>query len=167
MFSQSSLSEPPSSARAFRTLLALGLLLGPLTPPIDAEPLTPIPAIERVLPPPGNPLSDADRTDLKTRAAELCDKIEGVKKANPSNEQLRRLPDVAIYAKAVAWAIDLDEFYAPRELETARELIQQATGRLEQADRRSHTLDSANRTRGEGFYVNARWQHSAVWSCDC
>jgi dienelactone hydrolase len=67
----------------------------------------------------------ADRAELETGLKELqaaIDKLAGLPK-EPG------LPDVQIYHKAVDWALRYNEFFSPKEIATAKELLKQGLAR--------------------------------------
>ena len=93
--------------------------------PADNDPLR-----VRQIPPPGIEIPETDRIELQDRLADL----------NASIEQLRQrdeppvaglLPDVEIFARAVEQALEFDGFYAPRDLENARQLLEEGQARAE------------------------------------
>jgi pimeloyl-ACP methyl ester carboxylesterase len=78
----------------------------------------------RRIPPPGIVISDADRSDLTPRAAELAKEIENLRGALKSRPALLELlPDVEVYHKAVDWALRHDEFFKTNETQAARALL--------------------------------------------
>lgn len=90
---------------------------------IHAGDATPIP---RFVPPPGTPLTDADRTRLTAALAELEKRVAS---ATPSPA----LNDVSIFTKAVGFALRFDEFWdLGKELPRAEWALQQARERLDQ-----------------------------------
>jgi dienelactone hydrolase len=87
----------------------------------------------RPVPPPGIKLSDTDRAELQAGADSLGKTIEELRqelKTKPALLEL--LPDVQIFHNAVRYALAYNEFYAPREVKIAHELIDQGTKRAGQ-----------------------------------
>jgi hypothetical protein len=80
----------------------------------------------RRVPPPGIKIPDSDRADLEAGVAELGKEIQSLGEELKSKPALSALlPDVAIYHKAVDWALRFDEFYKSNEVQVARTLLQQ------------------------------------------
>lgn len=118
-----------------RLLLAATLLPGTLllaqNPPTKGQPKSkpaPPPAVDhlgiKLIPQPGIEISAADRTELDAGLAALGNEIvtlEDSLKAKP--DQLALLPDIAIFYKAVAWALRYNEFFEPKQVEVARKLL--------------------------------------------
>jgi hypothetical protein len=75
----------------------------------------------RTLPPPGIPVPDAVRAELQAGVDQLGREIAGLKGD--------LVPDVAIFHKAVDWALRYDEFYADREFSAARSILKAGTER--------------------------------------
>ena len=106
--------------------LLLPVLLAGL--PLFAADSTPAIA-PRKLPPPGIEISTADRTELTQGAAALRQEIDALARrlAVPSSSRLATLlPDVEVYHKAVDWALRYNEFFDPKQVGIARQLL--ATG---------------------------------------
>jgi dienelactone hydrolase len=90
--------------------------------------LTAQPQIERVLPPVGKNLPDDVRQSLTTRLQDLereLAALSGTSAADPSHRA-----DVAIYLKAVNYALIHHEFYAPADTAKANSALEQAAARL-------------------------------------
>jgi pimeloyl-ACP methyl ester carboxylesterase len=81
----------------------------------------------RAVPPPGISVPPKDAARLKTGLAELDELLAGLR--NQSREKpalLAELPDVEIYAKAVRYALEYDEFFDAREIPVADKLLARA-----------------------------------------
>lgn len=106
-------------------LVHLSLISLPSLRAQDAD-LPPIKPIERRLPPKGIDIGDAERDKLERRLTELDKAIAAAK----IDDEVR--PDVAIYTKAVRWALDFDEFYeAKRDIARAHAALDSAKQRLD------------------------------------
>ncbi len=78
----------------------------------------------RPVPPPGVPVSPSDRADLEAGLADLgrrIDKLRGV----------ALLPDVQIYHKAVRYALEFNEFFAPADIARGKDLLRQGIARAD------------------------------------
>ena len=84
-------------------------------------------AIKRI-PPDGVPVSDADRAELTAGLQQLGKAIDRLKKSN-DKFIIGLLPDVLIYYKAVDYALKYNEFFAPREVNSAKNLIKEGLAR--------------------------------------
>ncbi len=85
-----------------------------------------IPDKVRPIPPAGIKIPEHDRQAIQEGLAELDRAVAALPtklKGKPALEEL--LPDVLIYQKAVHYALTYNEWYAPREFQTARALIRQ------------------------------------------
>ncbi len=83
----------------------------------------------RAVPPPGISVSPEDAARLAAGLAELDDKLAGLR--NQLREEpalLVELPDVEVYAKAVRYALEYDEFFDPREIRVADKLLARGMG---------------------------------------
>lgn len=76
-------------------------------------------SIPRTIPPKGIELPEMDRSRLESR----LDKLQAANEASD--------PDIAVYLKAVRYALDNDEFYHPREIGWAGELLDHAEARIQ------------------------------------
>ena len=74
------------------------------------------------VPPPGVPVSPADRKELEGGLARLAQSIEKIRE-NPL------APDVQIFHNAVRYALQYDEFFKPEEIFRAKELLRQGQER--------------------------------------
>jgi predicted esterase len=108
----------------YRPSLLIPLLLLAM-PAVAAEPLEIIPPVERRIPPAGIEVPEAELVMLQGRLEELQQKL-----ARLSDHELQA--DVAVYTKAVAWALKFGEFYNARDTAKAHRLLDEAARRLEQ-----------------------------------
>ncbi|MGN6387136.1 MAG: prolyl oligopeptidase family serine peptidase [Verrucomicrobiota bacterium] len=89
-----------------------------------------------VLPPPGTPISDSDRSQLQTKLGELQSVISDLRKDPKSSEWL---PDIEIFAKAVQYPLQYNEFYNLKsELPAARKLLEIGLERASQLRLNEH-----------------------------
>lgn len=87
----------------------------------------------RPIPPPGVPVPDADRAELQRGIDSLGREIEELRPALKNKPALLELlPDVQIYHNAVRYALQYNEFFNPREIATAKTLLQQGMDRARQ-----------------------------------
>lgn len=85
------------------------------------------------IPPPGYTLADADRAELTAGAAALGRELDALARETAADaRRTALLPDVAIFHKAVDWALRHDEFMAPRDVAYARTLLERGTQRAAQ-----------------------------------
>ena len=88
----------------------------------------------RHIPPIGVTVTDADRSELQAGLASLNAVIATLKATSagivPGQPDL--VPDVEIYARAVNYALNFNEFFNPGEIRTAKALLKQGTERAEQ-----------------------------------
>ncbi len=91
---------------------------------------TTTPPVKRI-PPDGVQVADNDRKELEAGLQQLGAAIDHLKQKNDRfiNDLL---PDVLIYYKGVDYALKYQEFFAPKEIESAKKLLQ--TGLLRAAD---------------------------------
>ena len=85
----------------------------------------PLPTEGKVIPSTGMEIPAADRQRLMAAAGELQKRVDVLKNKSPY------WPDVAIYAKAVLWAVGENTVYNQRELAAAYELIDEGTKRAD------------------------------------
>lgn len=112
-------------------LTSLALLLSLATSAASlaaAEELPPIPPIKRLLPPPGIEIPADVRKELEAKVAELTPRI------NQLGSDYRY--DVAVFTKAVDFALRHGEFYDKKDFDKARWALAQAEERLAQAEQR-------------------------------
>jgi hypothetical protein len=89
--------------------------------------------ITRVLPPPGIKLSDADRAELEKQTAEFEHQLLiATVQIRAKSTEAKLLPDVAVYAKAVRFALANGEFYDPKDVAKAKSVLKSANDRLQQ-----------------------------------
>ncbi len=82
------------------------------------------------IPPAGIAVPDETRTDLTIRAAALLKEIDILQKQLAGKpELLARIPDVQIFHKAVDWALRHNEFFEPKQFETAKGLLTEGAAR--------------------------------------
>jgi hypothetical protein len=80
----------------------------------------------RQVPPPGVPVPKDTFAELKKGVVELRNEVEDLRKQLAKKPALLEfVPDVEIFANAVYYALRYDEFYADKEFEVARKLLQQ------------------------------------------
>ena len=85
----------------------------------------------RRIPQPGVEVPAADREELQKGITKLGEELEGLRKSlKPQQADL--LPDVQIYYNAVRYALTYNEFFNPREIQTAKTLLQQGMDRAAQ-----------------------------------
>ena len=85
----------------------------------------------RRIPPSGVEVSASDRAELEKGIAQLGTEIDGLRKSlSPTLRDL--LPDVQIYHNAVRYALTYNEFFNPREINSAKTLLQQGMERAAQ-----------------------------------
>src|SRR6202011_1361100 len=83
------------------------------------------PAPVHPVPPPGVPIPDADRAELKSELEALGKEIESLSNELKSKPALLgQLPDVRIFYKAVDWALRYDEFFDPKQVATAKKQLE-------------------------------------------
>lgn len=101
--------------------------------PLAMIPLSPTPAKAdevRPIPPPGIAVAAADRGALQAGVDALGREIDSLRdalKAKP--ELLSLLPDVQIFHQAVATALDHDEFFGPKDVAAASDLLEEGRKR--------------------------------------
>lgn len=112
-----------------RWLLCLPFALLLMTGRSDADgPGDNNPTSVRPIPPPGIEVSDADRQRLQTGLEALAGVIEQIRTA-PATPLSGLLPDVEIFHRAVAQALENGEFYAPGDVKAADRLIAEGLSR--------------------------------------
>ncbi|HEY4085523.1 MAG TPA: hypothetical protein VGM43_06270, partial [Bryobacteraceae bacterium] len=79
----------------------------------------------KINPPPGVTVAEADQKALHTGLTRLQTKIDALK-GNP------HLADVAVFSKAVSYALDGNEFFSPDDVFKAKELLRIANERADQ-----------------------------------
>jgi len=87
----------------------------------------------RPVPPPGIEVPANDRAELQEGVVELGKEIEDLRKSlDKKPALLHLLPDVQIFHNAVRYALEHNEFYAPKELVAARGLLKHGKERSAQ-----------------------------------
>ena len=87
----------------------------------------------RPVPPKGIAVPAADRAALQAGVDELGKEIESVREAlRRKPDLLGLLPDVQIYHNAVRYALAYDEFFRPREIAVAKDLLKRGMERAGQ-----------------------------------
>lgn len=85
----------------------------------------------KAVPPPGIAIPQTDRDELEKGVSELGQQLKSLRaelSGKPALVDL--LPDVEIYHKAVDWALRYNEIYRTNEIQTARQLLTEATARV-------------------------------------
>lgn len=83
----------------------------------------------RPVPPPGVPVPEADRAELTADLEALGKMVDSLKANNVSQDLLA---DVAVYHKAVRYALQYNEFFRPQEIGVAKQLLHDGTERAVQ-----------------------------------
>ena len=96
---------------------------------------TPPPVLDKLgiklIPQPGIAISDGDRAELQTGVTALGKDLTVLKHSLKNKpELLALLPDVQVFHKAVDWALRYNEFYNPKQVGTAKQLLEIANQRL-------------------------------------
>ncbi len=81
-----------------------------------------------LIPPPGVQVSEADQRQLRAGLDRLTARMDAIR-SNPA------WPDVEIFRKAVAYALDGNEFFSPEDVFKAKQLVRIGTERAEQLAR--------------------------------
>jgi len=114
-------SPAPLSSHSLRLALTALLLGGHLF----AQAPAPAPATVKPIPPPGVAISDGDRSELQSGVTLLGKEITILRhNLQQKPELLALLPDVMIFHKAVDWALRYDEFFDPKQVATAKKLLE-------------------------------------------
>ena len=92
----------------------------------------PIPKIARVLPPQGIEIPAKEREDLTAKHKEVSERYQRV-----AGHALAA--DVAIYIKAVGYALLHGEFYDSKDFAKAKDLLTQASGRIDELAEGKHS----------------------------
>ncbi|MCA8983953.1 MAG: prolyl oligopeptidase family serine peptidase [Planctomycetaceae bacterium] len=109
------------------TLIVLITVVGPLSVHADG-PGDNIPANVRPIPPVGIDVPPEEQQHLQQLLKELQQQISELRKSSLPVVQ-RYLPDVEIYHRAVAQAVEYQEFYAPRDIANARKQLEEGLKR--------------------------------------
>ena len=96
---------------------------------------TPPPVLDKLgiklIPQPGIAISDGDRAELQTGVTALGKDLTVVKHSLKNKpELLAQLPDVQVFHKAVDWALRYNEFFNPKQVGTAKLLLELGNQRL-------------------------------------
>ncbi len=83
----------------------------------------------RPIPPPGIAVPEADRAELEAGLRELGEAIAALRPSFRERPDL--LADVEIYHKAVRYALHHGEFFTPKEIAAAKDLVKEARARAE------------------------------------
>lgn len=119
-------SPAPLSSRSLRVALPALFLGGHLL----AQAPAPAPATVKPVPPPGVAISDGDRSELQSGVTLLGKEITILRhNLQQKPELLALLPDVMIFHKAVDWALRYDEFFDPKQVATAKKLLEMGNQR--------------------------------------
>ncbi len=98
----------------------------------------------RPVPPKGIKVADADRAAIQSGLDDLGRRIDALRTSLRGRPGLLRLlPDVQVYHKAVHEALVHDEFFQPREIATAKDLLKRGIERAEQLQSGKAPWDSA------------------------
>jgi len=99
-------------------------------------------AIPRILPPVGIEIPADDLARLKSGVAALTERVASANTSLPANLK-RLLPDVEVYLKAVRYAIENGEFFDPKDIGRADDLLKQANARLDELLAGKHSWTTA------------------------
>ena len=114
-------------------LLAASLWTMPPALEADATPATSTTSTVRPVPPPGVAISDGDRAELKGKIEALGEEIESLgNELKNKPAMLELLPDVQIFYKAADWAVRYNEFFNPKEVATAKNLLEMGMARAKE-----------------------------------
>jgi dienelactone hydrolase len=118
----------PVTMRWLRPLSALALGAALCAAAAADKPPEKVPPV----PPAGVAVPDADRAELQAACDDLGKAIDDTRKALQGKpDLLELLPDVQIYHNAVRYALQYNEFYDLKELDTARRLLKQGQERAQ------------------------------------
>jgi dienelactone hydrolase len=99
---------------------------------------------QKAVPPKGVTIPEADRAELEKGAAELAKALSGVK-GNPL------FPDVAIFHKAVDWALRHDEFMDVKQVGAAKALLAEGMKRAEELKGGKASWNAAGASGPRGY----------------
>lgn len=93
----------------------------------------------RPIPPPGKPVPENERTELKQSLDELHGKIEKLREESKKKNSIREaLPDIEIFYNAINYALKYDEFFNPQnEIPAARDLLRTGMERAAELEKGS------------------------------
>ena len=100
-------------------LLVVAAQSGLADGPADNDPLR-----VRQVPPPGIEITDRERVQLADGLSHLNDAIQRLRQRDDARAN-ELLPDVEIFARAVDQALSFNGFFAPRDLESAWQLLEE------------------------------------------
>jgi hypothetical protein len=113
-------------------LLLLLSFIGPSLPALADGPSDNVPDKVRRVPPPGIQVPEPDRAALGQGVSALNKEIGRVRAEVKDPKLADRWPDVQIYANAVQYALDLDQFHKLAEIQAAKKLLDQGRERAAQ-----------------------------------
>jgi predicted esterase len=117
-------------------ILGSWLLLLICTCTLTAQELVKYPPIARVLPPvglkPDAEIAKKLRAEVEQLEADLKPYDPRDKQGNWNDPQFQYFADIAIFPKAVRWALDYDEFYKPADFATAEKQLKLGRERLDE-----------------------------------
>jgi hypothetical protein len=121
--------------RMLRISLAVALLLSTLCPLARAA--DPLPPIPRIFPPVGTKPDEATAKKLRGLVEELEKDLKPFDQRGKDDAASKKLDstlfaDVAIYPKAIRYALDYDEFYKPSDITDAEKLLVTGRARLKE-----------------------------------
>jgi len=104
-----------------------------------AKPIPPPPVVDplgiKLIPQPGITIPDGDRAELQAGVDELGRQIESLRgelKARP--EALALLPDIAIFHKAIDWALRYNEFFEAKQVGIAKNFLERGKTRADELE---------------------------------
>jgi len=101
--------------------------------------------VQRILPPPGVKIPDAQRAALNTELTRLTQSFSGLPKK-------RENANAEIFLKAVRYALEMDEFFKPEETRLALDLLAEAARRIESLRRGDFPWMKAKGFVVRGYY---------------
>ncbi len=130
------------------SLLALPLV-GSAAPSLRADgPADNMADKVRPVPPPGVPVPASDRAILEKGQADLAAAIDRLK----SNKAAQAwLPDIQIFHNAIRYALTYNEFFAPRDIESAKNLIGVGLQRAAQLERGETPWNTTSGPQAMGY----------------
>ena len=115
-------------------------------------PTTPPPPAVRPVPPPGVPIADDERAELKGKIEALGEEIESLGNELKNKPAMRDLlPDVQIFHKAADWAVRYNEFFNPKEAATAKKLLEMGMERAKELRAGKPSWNSATGLVARGY----------------
>lgn len=114
-------------------LLAGSLWMGAAAFAADATPAPKATPAPHTVPPAGVAIADADRAELKGKIEALGEEIESLgNELKNKPAMLELLPDVQIFHKAADWAVRYNEFFNPKEVATAKKMLEMGMDRAKE-----------------------------------